>query len=43
MQTAGYIMGLFGRAPAPLKIAPALALLVERLLYWSRFEKRLTK
>jgi hypothetical protein len=27
--------GLFGRAPAPPKTAPALATLVEWLLWWS--------
>ena len=36
-------MGLFGRALAPPKIAPALAFLVERLLYQSRFEKTFGK
>ena len=37
--------GLFGRALAPPKTAPALAPLVERLLWWnwSRFEKCLAK
>jgi len=39
------IMGLFGKHPAPLKTAPALALLVKRLLWWSWncFEKYLAK
>jgi hypothetical protein len=38
-------LGLFGRAPAPPKTAPAPAPLVERLLWWSwsRFTKRLAK
>jgi hypothetical protein len=37
--------GLFGRAPASPKTAPAPAPLVEWLLWWSwsRFEKRLAK
>ena len=41
----GESMGLFGRAPAPPKIAPAPAVLVERLLWWSwsRFEECLAK
>jgi len=38
-------MGLFGRAPALPKIAPALAPQMERLLWWSwsRFRKCLPK
>ena len=38
-------LGLFGKAPAPPKTAPAPASLVERLLWWSwsRFENRLAK
>ena len=37
--------GLFGRAPAPPKMASALASLLERLYWWSwnRFEKYLAK